>query len=88
MSWLMLLAGVLLAPAQGRAVAGGSNWSYEGGGGATERGRWRVQDSLLYLAAGESGQWKRIGQYGMTENGQTMRIIYDAGGRRLWSRRR
>jgi hypothetical protein len=72
---------------QGRAVAGGSGWSYDGGaGGATERGRWRTEDNLLYLSS-EPGQWKRIGRYGMTEDGQTMRIIYDAGGRKLWSRR-
>jgi hypothetical protein len=72
---------------QGRAVAGGSGWSYDGGaGGATERGRWRTEDNLLYLSS-QPGQWKRIGRYGMTEDGQTMRIIYDAGGRKLWSRR-
>ena len=72
---------------QGRAVAGGSGWSYDGGaGGATERGRWRTEDNLLYLA-NQQGQWKRIGRYGMTEDGQTMRITYDAGGRKLWSRR-
>ena len=71
----------------GRSVAGGSGWSFEGGGGATEQGRWRSEDGLLYLA-GPDGQWKRIGRYGMTEDGQTMRIIYDAGGRKLWSRRR
>ena len=72
---------------KGRAVAGGSNWSYEGGGGATERGRWRAEEGALYLAA-QSGEWKRVGRYGMTDDGQTMRIIYEAGGRRLWQRRR
>ena len=72
---------------QGRAVAGGSGWSYDGGaGGATERGRWRTEENLLYLSS-QDGQWKRIGRYGVTEDGQTMRIIYDAGGRKLWSRR-
>ena len=72
---------------QGRAVAGGSGWSYDGGaGGGTERGRWRAEDGILYLA-GQGGQWKRIGRYGMTDDGQTMRITYDAGGRKLWSRR-
>jgi hypothetical protein len=71
---------------KGRAVAGGSNWSYEGGGGATERGQWRAEDGVYYIL-GQNGQWKRVGRYGMTDDGQTMRIIYDAGGRKLWSRR-
>jgi hypothetical protein len=72
---------------QGRAVAGGSGWSFDGGqGGATERGRWRTEGEILYLA-GQNGQWQRIGRYGMTEDGQTMRITYDRGGRKLWSRR-
>jgi hypothetical protein len=72
---------------QGRAVAGGSGWSFDGGaGGATEQGRWRTEDGILYLA-GPNGQWQRIGRYGMTDDGQTMRIIYDGGGRKLWSRR-
>jgi hypothetical protein len=72
---------------QGRAVAGGSGWSFDGGqGGGTERGRWRTEGEILYLA-GQSGQWQRIGRYGMTEDGQTMRITYDRGGRKLWSRR-
>ena len=72
---------------RGRAVAGGSGWSYEGGGGATEQGRWRAEDGVYYIL-GQNGQWKRVGRYGMTDDGQTMRIIYDAGGRKLWSRRR
>ncbi len=72
---------------QGRAVAGGSGWSHDfGTGGAMERGRWRAEDGILYLSD-QGGQWKRIGRYGMTEDGQTMRITYDAGGRKLWSRR-
>ena len=72
---------------QGRSVAGGSGWSYDGGaGGATERGRWRTEDGILYLA-GQGGEWKRIGRYGMTDDGRTMRITYDAGGRKLWNRR-
>jgi hypothetical protein len=72
---------------QGRAVAGGSGWSHDfGSGSAPERGRWRSEDGILFLA-GQGGQWKRIGRYGMTDDGQTMRITYDGGGRKLWSRR-
>jgi hypothetical protein len=70
----------------GRAVAGGSGWSYEGGGGPAEQGRWRTEDGVLFLA-GAQGPWRRIGRYGMTEDGQTMRITYDRGGRKLWTRR-
>jgi hypothetical protein len=70
----------------GRAVAGGSGWSYEGGGGATERGRWRAEDGVFYVLQPD-GQWRAVGRYGMTEDGQTMRIIYEGGGRKLWSRR-
>lgn len=72
---------------KGRSVAGGSGWSYEGGGGPTENGRWRAEDSVFYVLQPD-GQWGRVGRYGMTDDGQTMRIIYDKGGRKLWSRRR
>ena len=72
---------------KGRSVAGGSGWSFEGGGGPTETGRWRAEDSVFYVLQPD-GQWMRVGKYGMTDDGQTMRIIYDRGGRKLWSRRR
>ena len=86
--FLVLRADGSYAYGKGRAVAGGSGWSFEGGGGgATEQGRWRAEDGVYYIL-GQNGQWKRIGRYGMTDDGQTMRIIYDAGGRKLWSRRR
>jgi hypothetical protein len=71
----------------GRAVASGTDWSYDGGAGdATERGQWRARDGVLFLLAA-SGQWTRLGKYGMTDDGTTMRITYDRGGRKLWSRR-
>ena len=71
---------------KGRSVAGGSGWSFEGGGGPTENGRWRAEDSVFYVLQPD-GRWGRVGRYGMTDDGQTMRIIYDGGGRKLWSRR-
>jgi hypothetical protein len=71
----------------GRGVAGGSGWSYEGGGGATERGRWRTENGIYYIST-QDGQWKRIGKYGLTENGQTMMITYDRGGKKIWNRSR
>ena len=74
------------ARGRGRAVAGGSSWSYDGdSGGPGEQGRWRTEDGVLFLA-GLEGPWRRIGRYGMTEDGRTMRITYDRGGRKLWTR--
>lgn len=72
---------------RGRSVAGGADWSYDGGAeGGTERGQWRARDGVLFLLA-PAGQWTRVGKYGMTDDGATMRITYDRGGRKLWSRR-
>lgn len=72
---------------RGRAVAGGTDWSYDGGADSgTERGQWRARDGVLFLLA-PAGQWTRVGKYGMTDDGTTMRITYDRGGRKLWSRR-
>jgi hypothetical protein len=84
---LVFRAGGSYARGSGRAVAVGSGWSYDGGsGGPGEQGRWRTEDGVLFLARAD-GAWRRIGRYGMTEDGRTMRITYDRGGRRLWSRR-
>ena len=71
---------------KGRSVAGGGNWSWDGGSGqVSERGRWRARDGVLFIL-GQNGQWARVGTYGMTDDGSTMRITYDGGGRKLWSR--
>jgi hypothetical protein len=72
---------------RGRAAGGGSNWSFSGASdGQVERGRWRAQGGVLFVADA-SGQWARVGSYGLTEDGRTMRIVYDGGGRRIWKRR-
>jgi hypothetical protein len=72
----------------GRGVAGGSGWSYEGGGGGTtERGRWRTENGIYYIST-QGDQWKRIGKYGVTEDGQTMMITNDRGGKKIWNRSR
>jgi hypothetical protein len=72
---------------KGRSVAGGGNWSYDGGrGSGGENGRWRASDGVLYMLD-QNGQWSRIGKYGFTEDLSTMRITYDRGGKKLWSRR-
>jgi hypothetical protein len=41
----------------------------------------------MLFVLGKSGQWTRVGSYGLTEDGRTMRIAYEGGGRKLWSRR-
>ena len=70
---------------KGRSVAGGGNWSWDGGSGqVSERGRWRASDGVLFFL-GQNGQWARVGTYGMTDDGSAMRITYDGGGRKLWS---
>lgn len=71
----------------GRAVASGSDWTYDGGtGDGTEQGQWRARDGVLFVLAA-TGHWVRLGKYGMTDDGTTMRITYDRGGRKLWTRR-
>jgi hypothetical protein len=72
---------------KGRTAGGGTDWSYDGGsGGDVERGRWRAEKGVLFVLV-QNGQWARVGSYGMTDDGSTMRITYDGGGRKLWSRR-
>ena len=72
---------------KGRSVAGGSGWSFEGGGGGpTETGAAGAPRTASSTCSSSDGQWGRVGRYGMTDDGQTMRIIYDRGGRKLWSR--
>jgi hypothetical protein len=75
------------ALARGRSVAGGTDWSFDGGPGeGVEQGRWRAENRALFVEA-QGGQWVRIGTYGMTEDGNTLRIIDERGDRTLWSRR-
>lgn len=72
---------------KGRSVAGGGDWSWESGGAGAERGQWRAADGVLF-AQPASGQWARVGRYGMTDDGSTMRITTDQGEKKLWSRRK
>jgi hypothetical protein len=73
--------------AKGATAAGAGDWSFDGGsGGEREDGLWRARDGMLFVL-GKSGQWTRVGSYGLTEDGRTMRIAYEGGGRKLWSRR-
>lgn len=84
---------VIIATADGRfltgparAVAGGGGWSWNGGGGGGSQGRWKAWDGVLFVAEAGGG-WRRLGSYGITDDGQTMRIRYDAGGSKIWVRR-
>lgn len=72
--------------AKGATAGGASDWSFESSGGEREDGLWRARDGVLFVL-GKSGQWARVGTYGMTEDGRTMRVSYDGGGRKLWTRR-
>jgi hypothetical protein len=72
---------------KGATAAGATDWSFDGGsGGEREDGLWRAQEGMLFVV-GREGQWMRVGTYAMTEDGRAMRITYDGGGRKLWTRR-
>ncbi len=71
---------------KGATAGGGSDWSFDGGrGGDLEHGLWRARDGVLFV--GDGGRWNRVGTYGFTEDGSTMRIAYDGGGRKIWNRK-
>ena len=38
------------------------------------------------IEMGRKGEWVRAGKYGMTDDGRTMRIPYDRGNWKLWTR--
>lgn len=85
--WLVIRADGSFAWNKGAAAAGGAGWSYDGGsGGDGMQGRWKAQGGVLF-AQGADGAWMRVGTYGMTDTGETMRITYDGGDRRIWQRR-
>ena len=71
---------------KGPTAAGASDWSFDSGpGGDREHGLWRAQNGVLFVQ-GNDAQWIRVGTYGMTEDGKAMRITYDGGGKKVWSR--
>ncbi len=72
---------------KGGTAAGGSDWSFDGCRGRDlEHGLWRAEKGVLFV--GDGGRWNRIGTYSFTEDGSAMRIAYDGGGRKIWSRRK
>lgn len=86
--WLEFRADGTFAWGKGPAVAGGAGWSYDGGSasGAQMIGRWKAKGAVLF-ALGVDGKWVRVGAYGMTDDGPAMRVTYDGGGKRIWTRR-
>lgn len=73
---------------KGATAAGAGDWSFDGGkGGDREHGLWRARNGVLFVQ-GDDAQWIRIGAYGMTGDGKAMRITYDGGGKKLWTRQR
>lgn len=84
---LLFRADGTYAYVKGATAAGGSDWSFDGGnGGDREDGLWRAQDGVLFVV-GRDGHWVRVGNYGMPEDASALRITYDGGGRKLWTRR-
>jgi hypothetical protein len=72
---------------KGATTAGASDWSYDSGqDGDREHGFWRAENRVLFVSDGRG--WTRVGTYGMTDDGAAMRITYDGGGKKLWSRAR
>jgi hypothetical protein len=85
--YLILRADGTYRYGKGRAVAGGADWSRDGGtGGELGSGQWRARDRTLFIM-GASGQWESIGRYAMTDDGSTVRITSSKGGHKLWNRR-
>lgn len=49
-------------------------------------GRWRTEDGVLYTRNNGSADWVRIGRYAFRDQGRSMRISYERGNRKLWTR--
>lgn len=83
---LMFNADGSYAYGKGPTAAGATDWSFDDGkGGDREHGLWRAQNGVLFVQ-GSDAQWNRVGTYGMTDDGKAMRITYDGGGKKVWSR--
>jgi hypothetical protein len=72
---------------KGATAAGAGDWSFDGGrGGDLEHGLWRAESGVLFV--GDGSRWNRVGTYAFTDDGSTMRIAYDGGGRKIWIRKK
>lgn len=70
----------------GRAVGGGAGWSGDTGyGNDVTRGKWRTQNSIVYIQEGGSPQWVPYARY-YIEGGRMM-FTFGDGSRQIWYRK-
>ena len=70
----------------GDATEGSMRSSAAGKMRKPENGNWRAQDGVLYVMNKGGADWIRVGLYEMKENGRSMRISYERGNRKRWTR--
>jgi hypothetical protein len=51
-----------------------------------EEGHWRAEDGALYFRTKVVAEWFPIGRYAIKADGRSMRISYERGNRKLWTR--
>jgi hypothetical protein len=51
-----------------------------------ESGHWRAEDGTLYFGNKGGVEWFAVGRYAMKADGRSMRISYERGNRKLWTR--
>jgi hypothetical protein len=80
--------------ADGTYVLGKSGAVPEGAGEPTragkgrrpDSGRWRAEDGTLYFGNKGGAEWFPVGRYALKPDGRSMRISYERGNRKLWTR--
>jgi hypothetical protein len=80
--------------ADGTYVLGKSGEGPEGIGESTragkartpESGHWRAKDGTLYFRNKGGAEWFPVGRYALKADGRSMRISYERGNRKLWTR--
>ena len=84
-TWFILSGDGTYAYGGGKVGAGDASASAVTGDGDFERGRWRAEDRILYLATGDAGApWQRLGRY--YADGERMMLTYDNGNKKVWER--
>lgn len=77
--------------ADGTYELGKSGEVAEGAGESTRAskaasGRWRAEGGTLYFRNTGGTEWFPVGRYAMKADGRSMRISYERGNRKLWTR--
>ncbi|MEO8004294.1 MAG: hypothetical protein ABI771_05275 [Betaproteobacteria bacterium] len=80
--------------ADGTFVLGNSAAMAEAGGESSragkarqpESGHWHADDGALYFRNKGGADWIRIGRYSLKDKDRSMRISYERGNRKLWTR--